>query len=165
MNEEIINYDYDDEIEDDGKEFVVLPEDDYNFLVVSFERGEFPGSAKMPPCKKITLKLRIVYEDKQVDVYNDIILNNKFNWKISGFFRAIGDKERGKRVKMNWPGSVGKMGRAHIKQRKWTGKDGTEKISNEIDEFYDYKDEYFANSDVPSTGFSEVRESDDDLPF
>ena len=40
--------DWNDVIEDDGQEFVLLPEGDYNFVVTNFERGRFPGSAKIP---------------------------------------------------------------------------------------------------------------------
>ena len=38
--------DQNDVIEDDGQEYVLLPEGDYNFIVTNFERGRFPGSAK-----------------------------------------------------------------------------------------------------------------------
>ena len=43
--------DWNDVIEDDGQEFVLLPEGDYNFVVTDFERGRFPGSAKIPACE------------------------------------------------------------------------------------------------------------------
>lgn len=44
--------DWDDAIENDGREFIILPEGDYNFTVTGFERGRFPGSAKMSACNK-----------------------------------------------------------------------------------------------------------------
>lgn len=47
--------DWDDAIENDGQEFIILPEGDYNFTVTDFERGRFPGSAKMSACNKATL--------------------------------------------------------------------------------------------------------------
>lgn len=50
---------WDDVIENDGQEFIVLPEGDYTFTVSNFERGRFPGSAKIPPCNKATLTLNI----------------------------------------------------------------------------------------------------------
>ena len=33
--------DWNDVIEDDGQEFVLLPEGDYNFVVTNFERGSW----------------------------------------------------------------------------------------------------------------------------
>ena len=35
--------DWNDTIESDGQEFVLLDEGDYNFTVTNFERGRFPG--------------------------------------------------------------------------------------------------------------------------
>jgi hypothetical protein len=44
--------DWDDAIENDGQEFIILPEGDYNFTVTDFERGSFPGSPKCPPATR-----------------------------------------------------------------------------------------------------------------
>lgn len=55
LDNNIMNWD--DTIENDGQEFVVLPEGDYTFTVTNFERGRFPGSAKIPPCNKATLTI------------------------------------------------------------------------------------------------------------
>ncbi|MBR4442090.1 MAG: hypothetical protein IKS52_02310, partial [Clostridia bacterium] len=51
--------DWNDTIENDGQEFVVLPEGDYTFTVTNFERGRFPGSSKIPACNKATLTIAI----------------------------------------------------------------------------------------------------------
>ena len=48
-NDQNMCMDWDDAIESDGQEYVLLEEGDYNFQVVDFERGRFPGSAKIPP--------------------------------------------------------------------------------------------------------------------
>ena len=55
LDNNIMNWD--DTIENDGQEFVVLPEGDYTFTVTNFERGRFPGSTKIPPCNKATLTI------------------------------------------------------------------------------------------------------------
>ena len=34
---------WDDVLENDGQEFITLPEGDYTFTVTAFERGQFPG--------------------------------------------------------------------------------------------------------------------------
>lgn len=59
MNTENMILDWNDSIENDGQEFIVLPEGDYNFTVTDFERGRFPGSAKIPACNKASLTLRV----------------------------------------------------------------------------------------------------------
>jgi hypothetical protein len=49
--------DWSDTIENDGQEFVLLPEGDYNFVVTGFERGRFPGGAKVPACNKASISV------------------------------------------------------------------------------------------------------------
>ena len=50
--------DWNDVIEDDEQEYVLLPEGDYNFVVTNFERGKFPRSAKIPATNKETRHLQ-----------------------------------------------------------------------------------------------------------
>ena len=52
---------WDDEIEKDGPEFVLLPEGDYSFEVVGFERARHNGSEKLPACNKAQQQLNITY--------------------------------------------------------------------------------------------------------
>lgn len=40
---------WDDSIENEGQEFVLLDEGDYQFTVEKMERGQFNGSAKLSP--------------------------------------------------------------------------------------------------------------------
>ena len=49
---------WDEEINKES-EFTLLPEGDYNFSIVSFERGRHQGSAKLPPCNKAIVKIKI----------------------------------------------------------------------------------------------------------
>ena len=43
---------WDDVIENDGKGWVLLPDGEYPFTVLSFERKRYGGSAKLPPCNQ-----------------------------------------------------------------------------------------------------------------
>jgi len=43
---------WDDTIQEDGQELVLLDGGDYNFTVTNFERGRFPGGQKIPACNK-----------------------------------------------------------------------------------------------------------------
>ena len=52
-------YDWGDVIENDGPSYTLLPEGEYPFEVVSFERKRFAGSAKLPPCNQAELTLLI----------------------------------------------------------------------------------------------------------
>ncbi len=145
--------DWDDVIQDDGQEFVVLPEGDYTFTVTNFERGRFPGSAKIPACNKATISINIDNDIGVATARFDLILYRTLEWKIASFFRCIGQKKHGEKVAMNWNGIVGARGRAHIKPRTYT-KDGEERQVNDVDRFYDYDE---------SVGFAPV--NDPDVPW
>lgn len=139
---------WDDTIENDGGEYIVLPEGDYPFTVTSFERGSFPGGAKIPACNKAVLTLTVEHEGTSVNVKTDIILYKTIEWKISAFFRCIGLKKHGEKLKMKWNEVVGRTGRAHFKPRE--GRDGRQ--FNDVDRFLDPDIEVDAG-DTPWGGF------------
>lgn len=98
MNNEM---DWNDTLENDGQEYLILPEGDYVFTVVNFERGRFPGSAKMSASNKATLTLQVKTDDGVATVFTDLILNRLVEWRISSFFRCIGQKKHGERLVMD----------------------------------------------------------------
>lgn len=155
--------DWDDAIENDGSEYVILPEGDYNFHITDFERGRFPGSAKIPACNKATISAEVKTEDgKTAYVKFDLILYRSLEWRLSGFFRCIGQKKKGERLTMNWNKVNGSRGRAHFKPRTYTNKDGEERQTNDIDYFIDYEDSFFADEDE----FMSIPDGvADELPF
>ncbi len=129
--------DWDDTIEKDGKEFLILPEGDYTFTVTGFERGRFPGSAKIPPCNKASLTIRIDSDEGIAHARVDLILYRTLEWKIASFFRCIGQKKHGEKVVMDWSKVIGARGKAHIRPRTYI-KDGAEHQVNEVDHFLEY---------------------------
>ena len=84
----------------------------------------------------------------------DLILSKALTWKLSAFFRSIGQKKRGEKITMDWNKVLGAKGRAHSKQKVYTNQAGEEKTINDLDYFIDYDEKYF----------SEVVD-DKDLPF
>lgn len=135
--------DWNDAIENDGQEFVVLEEGDYNFVVTDFERGRFPGSAKIPACNKAAITIQIDTPNGTASVKFDLILYRSLEWRLSSFFRCIGQKKHGERLVMNWNKVVGSKGRAHFKPRTYTDKNGEERKANDVDRFYDYDPAFF----------------------
>lgn len=162
LNNNDMLMDWDDAIENDGQEFYILPEGDYNFTVVDFERGRFPGSAKLPACNKATLTLQVNTADGTATIKTDLILYRSLEWRISAFFRCIGQKKHGERLVMNWNAVVGSRGRAHFKPRNYTDRDGNERQANDVDKFYDWDEKNFP---VSSNSWTDLTGSDDDLPF
>ena len=83
-------------------------------------------------------------------------------WKLSSFFRCIGQKKHGERVTMDWTKVVGSKGRAHFKPRTYTDRDGNERQANDVDRFYDWEEQYFPAERVR---MAELAGDDDELPF
>ena len=164
MNENAVNtqgmcMDWDDEIEEDGQEF-------YNFEVTQMERGRSKGGGKIPACNMATITMSVDAGDgKTATCRTNILLYRTLEWKVSQFFRSIGMKKDGERVKMDWNRVVGAVGRAHFKPRKYTDKDGNEKEANDIAYFIDYDEKVTPQPD-PMSGFVNVAEGqDEELPF
>lgn len=134
---------WNDSIEDDGQEYVILPEDDYNFTVTNFERGRFNGGAKIPACNKATITVQVEYKDKSITVKFDLLLYRTVEWRISSFFRSVGQKKHGEKLTMDWNKIIGAKGRAHFKPRTYTNQNGEEKQANDIERFIDYDEMYF----------------------
>ena len=130
---------WDDVLENDGEEYVILPEGDYCFTVVNFERGQFPGGQKIPPCPKATVTLNIDNDEGLAIARVDMILYKTVEFKIAAFYRSIGAKKRSESVAMNSPGLIGKRGRAHFRPRTYTGRDGQDHRVNDVERFLDYE--------------------------
>lgn len=128
---------WDDEITNDSS-YVLLEEGDYQFTVTAFERARFPGSAKIPPCNKAVLTLSVDTPDGSASVKYDLILYSTMEWKLSEFFRAIGQKKHGEPLRPRWNELVGSRGRGHFKPRTYTKKDGNTGTANDVEKFYDY---------------------------
>lgn len=128
---------WDDEITNDSS-YVLLDEGDYQFTVTAFERARFPGSAKIQPCNKAVLTLSVEGPGGPVPVKYDLILYSTMEWKLSEFFRAIGQKKHGEPLRPRWNELVGSRGRGHFKPRTYTKKDGSEGKANDVEKFYDY---------------------------
>ncbi len=152
--------DWGDSLENDGSEFVTLPEGDFVFEVTNMERGDFPGSEKMCACPKATLTLRVSTDEGTASIFDDLILHKKMEWKLSAFFRSIGLKKKGERTEMNWNKVVGSKGRAHFIRNTYTGKDGNEHTNNKVGKYLDYEE-----SQMPDDFVNVPEGSDGLLPF
>lgn len=151
---------WDDTIQEDGQELILLGEGDYNFIVTNFERGRFPGGQKIPACNKATITVQIETEAGLSVIKFDLLLYRSVEWRISSFFRCIGQKKHGEKLTMNWNTVIGSIGRAHVTQRKYTNNYGEEKTVNDIGRFIDYDPKFFTEMLGAPTDIS-----DDDLPF
>jgi len=132
---------WDDQIQKDGGDFILLPAGDYNFTVTKFERGRFAGSDKMPACNQAKLALTVHSpEHGDVVVLHNLLLHTKTEGLLSNFFAGIGQKKKGEPLKMNWNTVVGAKGRLKLEIHTFTGKDKLEKTNNQVKSFYSYEE-------------------------
>lgn len=134
---------WDDSIEKDGNDFIVVPEGDYDFEVISYERGRHNGSDKLPPCNKAVVKIKVETEAGATIISHQLFLHTITEGMLSSFFAAIGQKKKGERMTMNWNLVPGSKGRAKVAIRTWKDNDGNDRQSNEIKSFYHKEERAF----------------------
>lgn len=140
---------WDDQIENDGPEFVTLPEGDYDFEVTGFERARHNGSENLPACNKAIINIKIEGPQGVSTIKHNLFLHSKTEGLLCAFFTAIGQRKKGEKLKMNWNQVIGSKGRAKVGVKKWTY-EGKEYEGNEIKKFYE-------PSESPSKGFEAGR--------
>ena len=128
---------WDDEIQKDS-EFTLLPEGDYAFEVIAFERGRHNGSDKLPPCNKAVVTLEVGGDQAAARITHNLFLHTRTEGMISAFFIGVGLRKHGEAYKPEWEKVVGLRGRCKVGIRKWiSNKSGEEMQSNEIKKFYE----------------------------
>ncbi len=125
---------WEEEIENDGNDFVLLDEGVYPFKVTKFERGRSKGSDKLPPCNMAILTIRV---NDETTITENLILHSKLEWKLCQFFASIGLRKHGEKMRMNWSKVPGATGRCKIIVEDFTGRDGNVRQTNRIDKFLD----------------------------
>ena len=89
---------WDDEIEKDGSDFILLPEGDYDFVIDHFDRARHPGIDKLPPCNKALVFFRVMGPDGQeTTIQEGYILHTKLELKLSVLFCGVVLKKKGEK--------------------------------------------------------------------
>ena len=134
-------FSWDDEIKNDGADWVLLPEGEYPFTITDFERGRHPGSAKLPPCNMAILTLSIDGGMAgKTTVINRLFLHSKTEGLLCAFFESIGQRKHGEPLRMNWQNVIGSTGRCKLEVHTYTNKDGEERQSNQVKRFLSPED-------------------------
>lgn len=155
---------WDDVIEKENNDYVLLPEGDYVFKVVNFERAVFPGSDKIPTCNKAVITVKVNTNAGEAVCKFDLILYRTLEWKLYSFFRCIGQKKHGEQLRMDWTKVIGSLGMVHFKPREYKTSTGENRAVNEAEKFIDYNEEYFSKFDYDKSPYKLIAD-DKDLPF
>lgn len=115
-------FDWDDEIEKES-EFTLLPAGDYDFEIVSFERGNYDGSDNIPPCKMAIVTFRVTDGKESNNIMERFYLCSKVEWKLSELFKSVGLKKSGEKTKMQWSRLPGAKGRCKVVVEEYNGKE------------------------------------------
>jgi len=116
---------WDDEFTNEQQEFVLLPEGEYPFEVISMERARYEGGAKLPPCSMAKLTLRINGGAKgEATVTHRLYLHTKTQGLLGAFFESIGQCKRGETFRPRWNEVVGARGRCRLGIREYTKQSG-----------------------------------------
>lgn len=127
---------WDDTIKNDGKEFITLPEEDYDFTIEKFERGRSKGAGKLPPCNMAIVTFTIHNpHGEDISVNENFILHTSMEWKLSELFTSVGLKKKGEEFRMNWNMLPTSTGRCELKIDKYE-KDGEQRTINRIKKLY-----------------------------
>lgn len=124
---------------DDGSHggWTLLPEGFYPFRVERMERERYQGSQKMPQCPMAKLTLAVTGADgRDTSVQQRLYITRNQLWKVSRFMESVGRgrNEQGK-VIIDWGGIEGAAGWVKLKVRSYTGRDGQERQTNDVEWF------------------------------
>lgn len=129
-------FDWDDIIQNDGPEYILLPKGEYNFTITKMERQHYPGGTKMGPCPKAVLSVEIDGGDKgRTIITHNLFLHSRCEGFLCEFFTSIGQRKHGEPLRPRWQEIVGAHGRCKVDIHEYTKNDGTAGRSNEISKF------------------------------
>lgn len=156
MNENIKGYElgWDDTIENDSPDYILLPIGDYDFTVTALERQRYEPKegAKLPPCNMAILTLEIECKEGTAHIKHNLYLHSSTEGLLCAFFTAIGQRKHGERSRMNWNAIIGAKGRCKVGIRTYKSKTSGEDVTvNEIKKFY----EPVINNEAPTSGTSQ----------
>ena len=113
---------WEDQISRDGPDYITLPEGEYDFVVDHYDRERHNGSEKLPPCWKAVLYLKVETPEGVANIRHNLFLHTKTEGMLCAFFTAIGQRQHGQTITMNWNAVPGAHGRAKIGVREYNGK-------------------------------------------
>lgn len=96
-----------------------IPDGEYDFIVDHYERAKVSGDGKYAGQNMAVIHCNILAGNAEPQIRTNIIMNKKFEWKLSQFFVSIGlmDDKEGAKLKMNWNQVGGARGRCKVEHK------------------------------------------------
>jgi len=123
-------------VDDTERESAPLPEGDYSFTVVDFERTKVKDGAKNAGASMYVYDLSISSGGTTIRLKYFLPLVTSMLWKSMQFFKGIkmipADTPDDVVIDFPWDRAVGRMGRCHIEPNVWSDRYGREHVGNNI---------------------------------
>lgn len=133
---EILDWDSPIDSSNVSMEYEVLPEGEYAFKVLKFERRNYAGGEKIPPCPMAYMEIELDGNNgKKGRAFQRLFMVKKMEYVIARFFISIGTMKKGEQVRPNWAAVAGATGRCSVVIREYDGKK-----HNEIKSFLEPKE-------------------------
>jgi hypothetical protein len=125
---------WDSPVEHDGESYAILPEGTRGtFTVLALEKK----TSQKLDCPMALLKLQFSSDAGKTVLLENLVLHSTCEWKICEFFRAIGQRKHGEKLKPNWNKVIGATGKCELTVETYKNKNGEEKKKNGISSFLD----------------------------
>lgn len=123
-------------------EYTLLEDGEYDFTIAQCDHQLYDGSAKIDPCDMFVLRLDCSNGTQSGSVFARLYCVKKQLWKINQLMKSVGLVDANAET-----GSVqaplgqlfkqleGKTGRCAVSTRTYTGNDGKEHETNQVDRF------------------------------
>ena len=151
-------------IEEEGSDFVLLPEGDYEFTVNKVIRTRHEASQNLPECNEVDVELAVWGASDKAIITERFFLIRKLEWKLSQFFLCIGLKKHGEPLNMRW-NIEGMKGKCKVIVEKYQKRDGNgEGQSNRIKKFYAYDEDVKVLSAPVQTAYQQPQQYQNQQP-
>jgi hypothetical protein len=130
---------WDDDVEVPETGFTILPEGEAFFIIEKLERQK-KAFGKFGTVNVAVMTMRCSIDEAEASIPVQFALVKSMGWKLVQLATAVGLRKHGEGSTVNkewWGAFVGLGGRCLIGHRKYQGRDGTEKTSNDITKFID----------------------------
>jgi len=103
----------------DGEPLIGIPEGEHYFRV----RNVTKGFDEKHQCDAATVTLEVRAGETTATIQDKLPCHTAFEWKLGAFFKSLGLRKSGEKLRMNWDAAVGQWGRCKIVIKKGRERD------------------------------------------
>jgi len=134
---ERIAMEFDTWVDDAERESAPLPDGNYNFTVVDFEKSKVKEGKKNAGANMAVYDLSVSSGGETTRLKYFIPLVTSMRWKAVQFFKGIGmipaNTPDDANVQFPWNSAVGRTGVCHVVPSRWIGRYGNECVGNSVE--------------------------------